>query len=206
MKSVLPAVLPALALLAALAIPAAAQNPQTLACAAPFHKDASHDSIEKAFGKENVTFETVPGPEGSEVKATVIFAKDPARRLELQWQDEEKRARLFEVKVANESKWQGPNGIRIGTPLAEIEQINGAPFDITGFSWDLGGFGGAQKGKLAKLPGGCVINFRFSPEADVSSPKHKSLIGDRKIRSNNKLLREVKPVVTDFYLAYPVPQ
>jgi hypothetical protein len=136
----------------------------------------------------------------------VIFPNDPARRLELQWQDEEKRTRLFEVKVAGESKWQGPNGIRIGTPLAEIEQINGAPFEITGFEWDLGGFGSAQKGKLARLPGGCVVNFRFSPQVSLNTAKHRALIGDRKIRSNKKLLREVKPAVMEFYVGYAVPQ
>jgi ABC-type glycerol-3-phosphate transport system substrate-binding protein len=54
--------LSAFAMLAACALPAAAQTAQAITCAAPFHKDASHDSIEKAFGKENVTFETVPGP------------------------------------------------------------------------------------------------------------------------------------------------
>ena len=55
----------------------------TVACNGAFTKDSSHMKLATAFGSQNVTWDDVDGPGGSKLKATVLFPKDPKRRLEV---------------------------------------------------------------------------------------------------------------------------
>lgn len=205
MKHALPALFAALLL----ALPAAAQNDPAkdyvIACNGPFGKNATHADIEKAFGKENVTYGDVPGPEGSTEKATVVFADDPERRLEIQWQDDEKRARPLAITVGNaeaKSRWTGPFGVKLGTRVEEIQKIAGKPFPITGFEWDLGGYGHLQKTKFEKIAGGCTLSMRFTLDSIPEGKKYKKLVGDVKVRSDDKVLLELKPRVQFFTVGY----
>lgn len=191
-----------------LALPAGAQNDPakdfTIACRGPFGKNATHADVEKAFGKENVTYGDVPGPEGSTEQATIVFADDPERRVEIQWQDEKKRAKPLAITVGNvdaKSRWTAPFGIRLGMPVEEVQKIAGKPFPITGFEWDLGGYAHLQKTKFEKVAGGCTLSMRFSASVPEGK-KYKKLIGDVQVRSDDKVLLEVKPKVQFFTIGY----
>ena len=209
MKHALAALVSLLSAAFLFALPAGAQNDPAkdyvIACSGPFGKNATHADIEKAFGKENVTYGDVPGPEGSTEKATIVFAEDPERRIEIQWQDEEKRARPLAITVGNEdakSRWSAPLGIKLGTSVQEIQKITGKPFPITGFEWDLGGYAHLQKTKLEKLPGGCTLSLRFTLDSIPEGKKYKKLVGDVKVRSDDKVLLELKPRVQFFTIGY----
>ena len=150
----------AIALCAAcFAIPARAQPapqiPQPryeLACRGQFGPNATHADLVKAYGAKNVTVEEVARAEGEVVVASVVFAKDPARRLEVEWFDEEKKARPAIITVFGEkNRWIGPFGIRNGMTIARIEQIAGKPFRINGFGFDVAGKGHFEGTKLEKL-------------------------------------------------------
>ncbi|HRF09936.1 MAG TPA: hypothetical protein PL193_15005 [Xanthobacteraceae bacterium] len=191
------------------ASPAAAQNDPAkdyvIACSGPFGKNATHADLEKAFGKENVTYGDVPGPEGSTEKASIVFAEDEARRIEIQWQDDEKRARPLAITVGNaesKSRWTAPLGITLGTSVQDVQKITGKPFPITGFEWDLGGYAHLQKTKLEKLPGGCTLSLRFTLDSIPEGKKYKKLVGDVKVRSDDKVLLELKPRVQFFTIGY----
>ena len=68
-------------LLILLAAPAHSAPRSTLSCTGPFARAASHAGIVKAFGAANVTSERVGVGEGEMERATVVFARDKARRL-----------------------------------------------------------------------------------------------------------------------------
>lgn len=63
----------AVAVFAALAGAAAAQEPQHLECAGPFAKDATAESLASVFGAANVVNQTIDGPEGTTMEATLVF-------------------------------------------------------------------------------------------------------------------------------------
>lgn len=175
----------------------------SIGCDGPIRKDATHAQLETIFGAANVSAEEVAGAEGEKNKVTVLFAKDPAKRLQIDWNDEAKRARPSGVSMSSSSTWTGPLGLRAGMPLDDVAKINGQPITINGFEWDLGGYAVDLKGKLAQLPGGCTLMMRFSPESELpSSAKYKPLIGDKKIRSDNALLLSVKPKLSDWNISF----
>ncbi|MBX3523033.1 MAG: hypothetical protein KF807_07495 [Xanthobacteraceae bacterium] len=201
----------ALAALALLASPARAQPapqiPQPryeIACRGQFGPNATHADLVKAYGAKNVTVEEVARAEGEVVVASVVFAKDPSRRLEVEWFDEEKRARPAIITVFSEkNRWIGPFGITNGMTIARIEQIAGKPFRINGFGFDVAGKGHFEGTKLEKLAGGCSFGAHFEIEGGQPPEHLKRFIGEVEIDSNDPDLLSLKPKLWIFTLSYP---
>jgi hypothetical protein len=196
-----------------LASPAFAQQPQTpqpryeIACRGQFGPNATHADLVKAYGARNVTFEEVSRAEGETAKATVIFAKDPARRLEIEWFDEQKRARPSVITVFGENnRWTGPLGIKNGMTIQEIEKIAGKPFRINGFAFDVAGYAHVEGTRLEKLPGGCAFGGHFEIEGGQPPEHLKRFIGEVEIPSDDKDLLTLKPKLWLWTLSYPPPE
>lgn len=191
--------------LALLLAPAAsAQAPSVIDCKGPFGPDSSHERLVQAFGRANVTTEEVYAAEGETAKATVLFAKDPARRLEVFWGDEKARKKpSFRVEEAG-SQWQTPQGIRIGSTLAEVEALNGKPFELSGFGWDYGGSVTSWKGgKLdAGQPGGCRVSITFNPDENAPEKAQSKVQGDKAFLSSNPNMKASKPTVGRIFIGF----
>lgn len=198
-----PIALLALACAASLAQAQDAPQPDKLACDGPFGKDSSHARLIAAFGPKNVSFENVDGAEGSKEKASVLFAEEPTRRVEIVWHDEARRARPAWIRIRTPSQWVGPLGITGGLTATQVEKINGKAYSINGFGWDGGGFAGRFDGKLAALPGGCRLTLRFEPTiANPLPARYAPIIGDRKVLSSNALMRRSKPMLNEWSVGY----
>jgi len=190
-----------LLLLALLAAPAhsAPRDAGTLKCTGPFAREATHDGLVKAFGKGNVTSERVSVGEGEMARATVVFARDRTRRLEVFWRDAKKRRGVSEVRTSTGSTWRAPQGIAVGMALAEVERINGKPFLLAGFGWDYGGTATDwQGGALATQDGGCRLMLRF----EQTQQTHADIDGDRDIASDDAGMRSAAPVVEEMSLRF----
>lgn len=189
----------AVALLASSSDAAQRSAPNTLTCAGPFARDLTHASLEKAFGKRNVAVQSVGIGEGETVKASVVFPRDKARRLEIIWRNEKVRRNPHEIRLGIASAWRIPDGIGLNTPLAEVEQRNGRPFTFSGFGWDYGGTTiDWQGGKLASQPGGCTLELRFMQTATTNA----DIDGDRSFSSDDPGMRAAAPVVEGLSLKY----
>lgn len=204
----------------ALAAPAfaaeTAATVQTLTCEAPFNKETTEADLIAAFGQENVEYKTVPGAEGMETNATVIFPNDPAKSLTIFWWDDTKRARPAAVTVQadyaadpdgmdpwkRDILWQTSEGLKIGSPVADVEKANGKPFKISGFGWDYGGFAvGWEGGKLdAAGRNGCNLLMRFAPTGETTP---EGALGDVELMSNSKEVAASNARVTEFSVSYP---
>lgn len=196
--------LPALTvLLLAASLPGHAQMPETITCDGPFAKNATEADVKAAFGAENVTFTQVDGPEGSTWDATVVFPNDDARRIEIFWNDEAAR-KGPRVTFMAPSGWVGPLGIANGMTLTEVEALNGAPFDISGFGWDYGGGASFPEGALASVAGDCIIGANFDLTDYPDDGRFDDLMGDRQMKSDVPLMRKANPVVVEWWIGYPV--
>lgn len=202
------------ALFAILTSPALAQNapqiPQPryeIACRGQFGRSATHADLVNRYGAKNVTFEDVNRAEGETAKASVLFSKDPKRRLEIEWFDEKKRARPSVITVFGENnRWIGPLGIRNGMTIQEIEKIAGKPFRINGFAFDVAGYAHVDGTRLEKLPGGCAFGGHFEIEGGQPPEHLKRFIGEVEIPSDDKDLLTLKPRLWIFTLSYPPPE
>lgn len=198
-----------LALSFLLVSPALAQAPRSpqplysLECRAPFSKTASHAALVKLYGAKNVTFESVMRADGDAVKATVLFARDKRRRLEVEWHDGKKRRRPSTMTVFGENnQWVGPFGIKNGMTIQEIQERAGKPFKINGFGFDVAGAGHFEQTKLEMLPGGCVFGAHFDIEGGVPPAHLERFNGDVEIASNDPDLLTLKPKLWIYTLTY----
>jgi hypothetical protein len=188
---------------------AVAQSPagDRLTCSGALGPDGNQAAVAAAFGKDNVVSEMVDGAEGEKICATVVFPADPARRLEIFWNDDAKLSGVSDVRLSDSSAWIAPNGLKRGMSLAEVEKLNGRPFTLSGFDWDYGGYVTDWKGgALAKpAPGGCVVNVRFMVPAGAPDAAATKVAGDQEFPSTDKNMRAVKPIVGTLGFGYPQP-
>ncbi len=172
-----------------------------LGCGAPFTRDATPATLAAVFGRENVVPETIDGPEGEPMNVTAIYPKDPERRIEVSFANEEERTGLIAVTVRDHSsRWKGQGGYSFGDGIEAVETANGGPFAVSGFQWDYGGFVTDWKGGKLMATGGCATTVRFSPEATDIAP---AILGDGvHPMSNDPAVRKALPKVSLFGIGW----
>jgi hypothetical protein len=182
---------------------AAPGAPHVIACKDAFAKDSSHDKLTTAFGQPNVSWEDVDAPEGSKIKATVLFPADPKRRLEVVWAQPEPRTGTQVIAINGQSTWTAPKGLKLGLPLALVEKLNGKPFRLTGFEKDSGGTVVSwEGGALAELPGGCRVSLRFEPDPKISPEVRKDVAVNTQFGSSDLPMRKAVPKVVEILIGY----
>jgi hypothetical protein len=170
---------------------------------APFDGNTSHARLVKHFGANNVTVEDVDRDE-EKVNVTVLFAKDPTRRLEIEWLDKGNRHCPTNIQVfGDKNRWIAPYGVRIGMSIQDVQKRNGKPFKIYGFAFDLAGAAHFGESKLGRLPGRCSLSARFAIEGGQPPEHLKHFIGEVEIDSNDKDLLTLKPKIWMYTISYP---
>jgi hypothetical protein len=178
--------------------PTAPDDALDLSCAA--FAEMSEAALRAAYGEDNLLEQILPGAEGESYTATVLYADDPSRRLEIVWEDQTTKMRPANVSVSGEnSVWTGPNGLSLGDELVRIEQLNGRPFKLWGFGWDYGGWVSEWSGG-AFAPGadGCMTRVRFEAAAESHNAQ-----GDAEFQSDSAEIRAANPKVVAFALVFP---
>ncbi|MFN3350809.1 hypothetical protein [Pseudorhodoplanes sp.] len=175
--------------------------PQVIGCSGPFSKDVSHERIVKAFGKRNVAVEAVGIGEGEMQVASVIFPRDPARRVEVLWIDAKRRRKASEIRTGIDATWRTEQGIRRGMPLSEVEALNGRPIELWGFGFDYGGTTLDWKGgALETQAGGCTLVLRFAMRAGADNAA--VYIGEQSLMSDSEAMRKADPVLDQVMLKF----
>ena len=185
--------------------PAAAAKPvrvgagrTVVECSGPFAKDSGMLALAMAYDSRNMIFthETV---QGTEVGITVLFPKDPKRRLEVWWSNPN-RTGTYLIDIAGKSTWTGPAGLRLGLTLEQLEKLNKKPFKVKGFDKDnIAGVSSWDDGALAKLPGDCKagVNLHAAAKGDASELPEKD-----EYSSDDPALRALKPTVAEILIGY----
>ena len=137
--------------------------------------------LEKFFGADNLERRTVYGAEGAEKFDTTVVFPGTANELIVFWRDNKYGITPSSVSVRKEgAKWKTVHGIRIGTDLATLNEINGRPFSFYGFSWDCGGIvTGKWDGGVMSSMSGVHLVLRATRELP------REYYGDRKVRSDS---------------------
>ena len=137
--------------------------------------------LEKFFGADNLERRTVYGAEGAEKFDTTVVFPGTANELIVFWRDNKYGITPSSVSVRKEgAKWKTVHGIRIGTDLATLNEINGRPFSFYGFSWDYGGIvTGKWDGGVMSSMSGVHLVLRATRELP------REYYGDRKVRSDS---------------------
>ena len=198
-----------LPLVIALLLPAAALAADTkpggpITCTSPIAQGDTAKSLKAKYGK-NAVIKKVPGAEGEENTALVLYPKDKKNELIVSFFDDAMTQLSGVAPGGDPTNWT-IFGLTMGSSLEDVQKANGKIFDIAGFDWDYGGFvtgwhGGALDSKKSEP---CSISVRFATN-DPNLPT--SMSGDGvTIKSNNPRLAKAKPVVQMLTLGFAQPK
>jgi hypothetical protein len=187
--------------------PAAAQPPQpahAVTCSSgAFAKDSGHLKLAMLFGAQNVEYKQVSGDEGSTLLASVLYPRDPKRRLEVLWDDETARVGTRMIVIDGQSTWTAEKGLHLGLPLAALEKLNGKPFKLKGFGRDgLAMITDWDGGAFDQLSDGCKVGVRLKPDPKASTDARNAARGDQDFVSGDAAIRAAKPSIGEIIVGY----
>jgi hypothetical protein len=189
-------------LMTMLCLSPAVAGAEEFSCAGPFGRDASHAGLVKAFGAANVSHEEV-FRSGDSLPMTVVFPKDPERRLMVHWLDGEGR-RGVDAIIIRSPAWSVA-GAAVGMPVAVVERLNGRPFKLTDFlgSDHDGEVSDWQGGKFAAtLPGGCRVGAALGIN-DADADATQWLPHPEGLASDDEALRGADPRLYELTVYFP---
>ena len=156
------------------------------------------------FGPQNVTYSEVSGGGGTKIMASVLFPKDPKRRLEVLWANEPSRSGTSLIDINGQSTWTAHKGLRLGLSIAAVEKLNGRPFKVQGFDKD--GEAPASDwmgGTLLEAPGGCKVGVHFRPDPKASAEARAAASAvDKEFGSNDPAIVALKPTVSEILIGF----
>lgn len=174
----------------------------SVSCSGIFAKDSTHLKLAELVGANNIEFTDVGGAEGSKLNASVLYPKNPKRRLEVLWQNEPARSDISLIVITGQSQVRAPKGLRLGLTLAALEKINGRPFRLSGFDQPDGSRAiDWQAGALAVLPGGCQVGVKLKPDSKATPDALQAAAG-KEFLSNDPAVRALKPVIAEIVIGY----
>ena len=109
---------------------------------------------------------------------------DTANELIVFWQDNQYGSLPSSVSIRKQgSAWKTVQGIRIGSTLAELNEMNRRPFSFYGFGWDYGGsISNEWDGGVMASVRGVSLVLRATREL----PRY--YYGDKELKSNLETL------------------
>lgn len=146
-----------------------------------FTAEQSQKDLSGIVGKKSIAKQPFNLGEG-EVAPGLLLYPGTQREVEVLL-DEDGYPLIYRIQQ-EDSEWQGPKGLTIGTSLAELEKINGKSFRLAGFGWDYGGtvtnWGG---GALEQAGFMVVLGYAEEEEAAFTPEDTEELMGDQEISS-----------------------
>jgi hypothetical protein len=170
-------------------------------CGGTFAKDSSHLKLATAYKPENIVFTEVDASEGKKLMATVLFPKDPKRRLEVWWDNETSRSGTYLIVINGQSTWTAPKGLKLGLQVAQLERLNGKPFKLKGFgSGSEASVSDWQGGALESIAGGCKVgvSMRADPKASADAVERAG----SELASTDAAVKAIKPAVAEIIVGY----
>ena len=124
----------------------------------PIKAAAKEEDLLQLFGAEQVQRRTIYVAEGTEKRDVSVIYPYSANEVILFWRDNQYGKVLSHAWVKKEgASWRTAENITVGTPLAELNRLNGQAFRIVGFGWDYGGYIPVrQEGSLIQQKGLCL--------------------------------------------------
>lgn len=137
--------------------------------------------------------------EGTYGKGVLVYPDDSRNLLQIYWDNEIDSIRPAFIRIVGDSSgtdWKTNDGITIGTPMSEIQRLNGKPFFVSGFGMDYGGYPmGWNDGKFSTS-----VLFRFLPTA--SGAGFDKIQGEGTYSSDMPEMVAAKPVVRNMLFRF----
>ncbi len=144
------------------------------------------EDLARIYGEANVKMAKMTPRDGGDEEspgAFVYYMTDDA--LQIAFSDDGKR--ILSVTILGKN-WKSKEGLRVGTPIDQLERINGGPFQLYGFGWDFGGQVFANGRALR------AYEIFLSPTVDGGKARDQ-VTGEGKYSSRHPAMKVLRPAV-----------
>lgn len=151
--------------------------------------ETSETDLIKAYGRANVVDKGLDNGNGETEENTVLFPRDPLRRIFIVWKDPARKSHPANISIvspiARKSAWSTVHGISLGTSLKQLQDLNKKPFSLWGLAVDDPGTviswgNGALGQELGEAPSPERVVLRLSvlePASQSQPPQYLSVLG-----------------------------
>ncbi|MCG8436128.1 MAG: hypothetical protein MJA83_19080 [Gammaproteobacteria bacterium] len=158
--------------------------------------ETSQEDLKDLYGADNVLESDIYIGEGFTKPGAVLFPDDPAKKLEIVWQDETRSSPDYVIIRKEATAWKTKQGIGIDTELKEIERLNGGIFSLLGFGWDYSGtVDNYNGGKLQAFKEQGLILRLFPAGEKRHTPEYSQVSGDWVFKSDMSAMQKLNPTV-----------
>jgi hypothetical protein len=175
--------------------------------------------LQRLFGSIPIEDDAIELDEGIVLPATLLSKDVPSESLAVVWDGKgpdshPKQVFLCRGRRRGPCKWRTANGISDGTPLSQLDTLNGKPFTVSGFGMNYGGnVQSWDGGKLEALECGGRLTLTLDGErqrggaltVELTSEERHSIVGDKPVPSTTPAMHKVNPVVTEMVFYFPGP-
>jgi hypothetical protein len=158
----------------------------------------TREAVLAAYG-DSAKVDTIYVIDGYEDVGVVIFPNNPRNMVQVWWDNENDPQRPAFIRIIGDSTgttdWKTPEGLTLGSSLAEVERLNGKPFQISGFGWDYGGRVMDWQGGNLRSSG---LSFVFTPAGEVD----ESLLGETNFSSSDSLVKAANVVIATIEMRF----
>lgn len=171
---------------------------------------ADEKQLKEVYGEKNVRWDTIWGGEGEMSMGTVLYPKT-ADAVNVNWENMETRSKVVSIVHACQynmdadrfdlkTRWYTKAGVRMGTTLNQLLDINGKDFTFYGLGWDYGGgVSDWKNGKLAKQ--NIFVTLGVEDVTDAQQKDYEAILGDSEFSSALPAARKLNPLVFEIILS-----
>lgn len=142
------------------------------------------DGLKKIYSGSVVADSSIMGPEGIDTLQVTYIHPGSPKELIIHWRDSLYHQSIAFIETYQEnSPYVTAPGLKIGSTLRDLLQVNDQPIHFTGFGWDYGGYiTSYNKGKLDSSK----IIFRMEGKEELP----QGLYGDSEFSTDMQLVKD----------------
>lgn len=180
-----------------------------ITCGGVWAPGASEETLQRAFGAEQVRRGMIDVGEGHEEDGSIVYPSTPESTVLVLWKDPVGRRNPSSVRLRERTRQATFENIGIGTTLKTLERLNGRPFELAGFDFDYSGTVLSWLGGRLESIGdpACDIKVRLSPRMPKSPSgaqlaAREATVGERAFQSSDAKMQLLNPAVYEVLLNY----
>lgn len=169
----------------------------------PIDMNTTEAELKDIFGEENVVRSKIHIGEGSFLNGTTIY-KGTRNEIELVWSGSYEPPIERVIINGEGARWQSNTGVKIGTSLKKLNEINGKPFVFYGFGWDYGGSVLSWEGGALDSAGatGTLLYVRLNYRREPGEDEMNQVLGEIELRSDLELLEKLNCYVAHMEIVF----
>ncbi len=142
------------------------------------------DELKKIFGEGAVKDERICGPECVDSLDVTILYPGTNNESIIYWKDSFYHKQIGMIDCYSDSAaWHTAAGIKIGSGMKELLQLNGKRINFSGFGWDYGG-------SVISYNGGALDKSKIHYNLDLIGDNDYGLSGDTELHTDSVIVQK----------------